>query len=423
MKNKLKQNYLLISYIFLNMLYILIGSFLSFNEIITMQIFSYGYIVLLVINIIIILILFFKKKYIKNKIDIFLILIILFACLSTIFAYNPMKALFGRFNRYEGLFTILYYISILFITSFIKKGDRKKIIYFILIFGFIHCIFAYEQQFNLFNVKTILNKNELSQIVRWITGLTSNPNFLSTLMLLCMGYSMGLYMESKTKLQEVLYLFLTYIFFIILLLCGALSCMVGLTFIIIILFIYSLKKGYIKKYIILCLVLLFTLIFVHLLGMTHIVSDVIKTKNETTNIVKGDFNNEYGTGRVELWKKTIPIIPKYLLHGVGVDCFSNVLDGKPIWRVKSDGYRVFYDKAHNEYLQILVTMGIFSLISYLCMHFIIVKNGIVNTFKNKEIYYILPVIGYLIQAQFNISVIEVAPIFYIALGLLIDRNN
>jgi hypothetical protein len=41
--------------------------------------------------------------------------------------------------------------------------------------------------------------------------------------------------------------------------------------------------------------------------------------------------------------------------------------------------------------------------------------------KNKEIYLILPIIGYLVQAQFNISVIEVAPFFYIGLGLLIDR--
>ena len=136
----------------------------------------------------------------------------------------------------------------------------------------------------------------------------------------------------------------------------------------------------------------------------------------------GDFNNDYGTGRMELWKKTIPIIPKYLLHGVGVDCFSNVIDGRPIWRIKADGYRAFFDKAHNEYLQILVTMGIFSLISYLCLHFVIIKNGIKNAFKTQHLYYVLPIVGYLIQAQFNFSVIEVAPFFYIALGLCTNRK-
>ena len=413
--NKTKEHLLSI-YIIINLLCILVSSILHIFFIMKYKIISYEYIAFLGINIIIMLILFFKKKYIKNKIDIFLFLIILFACISTVFSYKLNKSLFGEFYRYEGLFTICYYITLLLLTSFIKKDDRKKIIYFILMFGLFHVTYSFLQKFNF--VYTTTYKSE-----RWAKGFTINPNFFGTIMILCISYSIGLFFDSNDKLKEAFYLFLTYIYFIGILLSNSLCNVVGLFVVLIVLFIYSLKNSYIKKYIILCFTLLFTLIFVHLLGMTHIVSDVIKTKNETTNIVKGDFNNEYGTGRVELWKKTIPIIPKYLLHGVGIDNFRYVLDGKPIWRIKSDGYRVYYDKAHNEYLQILVTMGIFSLISYLCMHFIIIKEGIVNTFKNHEIYYILPVIGYLVQAQFNISVIEVAPIFYIALGLLIDRNN
>ena len=37
--------------------------------------------------------------------------------------------------------------------------------------------------------------------------------------------------------------------------------------------------------------------------------------------------------------------------------------------------------------------------------------------------FILPVIGYLIQAFFNISVVEAAPIFFMALGFNIDMNK
>ena len=62
-----------------------------------------------------------------------------------------------------------------------------------------------------------------------------------------------------------------------------------------------------------------------------------------------------------------------------------------------------------------------SLLSYLVLYGIIVLNGIKNSFKDKKVYLILPIIGYLVQAQFNISVIEVAPFFYIALGLSVDR--
>ena len=418
MNNKKNLSFLLTIYIILNMLYILIGSYLVFNNILKMRIFSYGYIALLILNVMLILILFFKKKYIKNKIDIFLILIIIFACISTIFAYKPEKALFGTFARYEGLFVICYYITILFISSFLKKEDKRKIIYFILLITLIECVYGIFQKLNLFNIKTLIHKGD-----RWATGFTKNPNFLGTLILIGLSYSIGLFIKPNKLFKNILFLIIIYILFIGLFLTNTLSCIVGLFFVMLILLIYIIKNKIFKKYIILCLTLLFTLIFVHLLGMTTIVSDIVKTKSETTNIVNGDLNNDYGSGRMEVWKKTIKVVPKYLLHGVGIDCFSNVLDGKPIWRIKNDGYKVYYDKAHNEYLQILVTMGIFSLMSYLCLHFLIVKDGIKNTFKNTEIYLLLPVIGYIVQAQFNISVIEVAPIFYISLGLLVNRGN
>ena len=399
-------------YIIFNLLYILVGSCLVFNSYLKFRMFSYGYIGLLLINIIIILFIFLKKKYKKNKIDIFLLLIIIFAVISTIFAYNPMKALFGEWDRYEGLFIICYYISTVFITSYLKKEDRKMIVYAILVFCFIQSMYSFAQKFNLFNVHTKIKNGS-----RWATGFTSNRNFFGTLMLLCMGYSIGLYIESKEKVRTVVFLILTYLFSLGLLLSKARSCLVGLIAIMIILFIYAIKNKYIKKYIVLFLVLTFSTIFMQSINLTPVVRYFNTTTNEIKEITKGNSDESYGSGRIELWKETIKIVPRYIIHGVGVDNFGNVLDGKPIKSTK-----FIFDKAHNEYLQILVTMGIFSLISYLCMHFIIIKNGIVNTFKNKEIYYILPVIGYLVQAQFNISVIEVAPIFYIALGLLINRK-
>jgi putative inorganic carbon (HCO3(-)) transporter len=54
---------------------------------------------------------------------------------------------------------------------------------------------------------------------------------------------------------------------------------------------------------------------------------------------------------------------------------------------------------------------------------IVLFNGIKNSFKEKELYLVLPVIGYLVQAFFNISVIDVAPVFFLSLGLLVLRKN
>ena len=414
MKKKLKEmlDVALPIYIITNLLYILVGSCLVFNKYLKFKIFSYGFIGLLAVNIIIIFILFLKKKHRENKVDIFLFLIIIFACISTIFAYDPMKSLFGAWDRYEGLFLICYYITLTYITSYLKKEDRKIIVYSILVFGLIQAIYAICQKLNLFNVHTIIKNGW-----RWTTGFTSNRNFFGTLMLLCIGYSIGLYIESKEKISTFVYLILTYIFSICILLSKTRSCMLGLIVVMIVLLIYAIKNKYIKKYIVLFCVLVFSTVLMQMLNLTPIINFYKTAKTEITEMSKGNVKDDFGSNRIAVWKKTIKVVPKYIVHGVGVDNFGNVLDGKPIIYTK-----YVYDKAHNEYLQILVTMGIFSLISYLCMHFIIVKNGIINTFKTHEIYYILPVIGYLVQAQFNISVIEVAPVFYIALGLLIDRD-
>ena len=77
------------------------------------------------------------------------------------------------------------------------------------------------------------------------------------------------------------------------------------------------------------------------------------------------------------------------------------------------------DRAHNEYLHIAAVTGIPALICYLLMLFLITINNIKFIFKDKiQTALLFGVLGYLIQAFFNISVVSVAPIFWILLGLL-----
>ena len=79
-------------------------------------------------------------------------------------------------------------------------------------------------------------------------------------------------------------------------------------------------------------------------------------------------------------------------------------------------YGTTIDKAHNEYLEYAVSCGIFTLIFYLMILFYILK-GIMKNIKNDKFKIIFCVIiSYLIQAALNISVIAVAPLFWILLG-------
>ena len=414
--NSLKKNFINI-YIIMNILLIFINSYRLTIYKISYYTFSYYLVIAMIINIIIIGVYLIYKAIKKQKYRIklfdWLILLILFlTAISMLFAINREFALLGSIYRYEGINVIVYYFSILFLSSITNKDTRKIIIYTILLTGVFQAVYGFLQANELKVVELSYNYDLI-----WVNGLTCNPNFFGSYMLICLSYSLGLLIEDNSIIKQIINVILVIIFMIGLLISNATSCAVALIALLIFIAVYCIKNKYYEKLICIILLISFTTMVINNEKMTTLVKDVIKTKNETIEIAKGNIQDNYGTKRIKIWKETLKIVPKYLVHGAGVDNYLFAFGKSPL-RVS----RNIYDKAHNEYLQILVTEGIFSLLTYLLLYFLVVIYGIEYTYKNKKIYLLLPVMGYMIQAFFNISVIEVAPIFYISFGLLIDRD-
>ena len=404
-------------YIILNILLVTIGSYLVMIKKIRIINYSRMYIILLIINVIIIISKYFydKKKKIKNKIDkldIIAIIIIVFGLISSIFAINKQSAFFGFKGRYEGLFQIMYYFSIFYLSSLVHIKHKKYIIYSLLFCGAVEGIYAIFQKTQLIPVYTSINNGH-----RWANGFITNPNFFGTFMLLCLSYSIGLFIDSKNIKNRIVYFLLISLFMTSLLFGNTLSTIIGLIVVLLYLLIYLIIN---KRYIIF-LILLIPIVSITIITTkmkyTGILGDLIKTKNQTVEISKGHVEEKYGSNRIFIWKNTIKRVPLFLLHGVGIDNFYYAFGRRPL----SSGY-FYYDKAHNEYLQVLICEGMYALVSYIIFYSILLIRGIKNSFKNKKVYLILPVIGYLIQAFFNISVIEVAPFVYISLGLCMERS-
>lgn len=413
-------------WIMVNMFYILIGSYFStVTYTISHTDFAKGLIPLLIINVIIGIVICKKGYCRKNIIYIFMALIVVFGIIATIFAVNLETSLFGFEFRNEGLFSIMYYFSLLFLCGFVKGKHKKTIIFFIFIIGIINCIYSIFEAFGGPNVIKVVHPSEnpdktVILAYTWARGLLINPNFFGTFMLICLAYSIGLFIDEKTKKMSIVYILLSALFMYGLLISNTLSVVVGLFFVGLTVLIYCIKNKNYKKLIILIIALLSIFGLAIIQEKTTIIKDLTKTGEETVEIAKGNAKDEYGTRRMYVWKNTLKIVPKYLLHGVGIDNFYYAFGDEPLY---TPGRNIYYDKAHNEYLQILITEGIFCLIAYLCMYAIVTYKGIKTSFKNKEIYLILPVIGYLVQAFFNISVIEVAPIFFIAMGLCMNNET
>lgn len=355
----------------------------------------------------------------------------MFGVISTWFAFDRSIALEGCWGRYEGLYSILYYLSVMLLSTFVSDKYKKVLVNCFLLCGAFQAVYAICQCFGWLNVKQVWHTEKLydettqaiiSKRSVWVLGLTNNPNFFGTYTLICVSYAIGLFIDSQKFIKKFYYVVLIALFMFVLLASNATSAAVGFIFISLFILIYLIKNKRFVDLLVLALLLISITILVVKLGKTTLVKDVQQTGTEATEVAKGNLDDSYGTKRMFIWKKTVEIIPQHFWHGVGVDSFHKAFDGKALTRKKEiENKTILYDKAHNEYLQLLITQGIFALVVYVWLYGYVIFCGLKRSFKYNEIYLVLPIIGYLVQAFFNISVIEVAPFFWMALGLCAGR--
>ena len=404
------KNKFLVLYLVIILMYLLIGSYIYFTgkllEWFHYKEYAIGLKYLFIVNSIVLLILFiyiWHKKELKNfkkPICFGILACIIFGIISTIYAYDTNIALEGCWGRYEGLFSILYYLTLMLLSTQVSPKYKKFLVKVILVCGAIHAIYAICQVFSLFNVKQyfhttrVWDKSIQANVTVneiWALGFTNNPNFLGTYMLLGVSYSFGLFIDSVKKYKCIIYAILSCLFMFGLLISNTLAAVVGLFFVLIYVFIYCLKNKNYEKFIVVFAIILSITCLAVALNKTTLIKDVIKTGKETTEIVKGNLDDNYGSKRMYIWKETMKIVPNHLIHGVGIDSFHKAFNGEALV-LKLSYKNILYDKAHNEYLQILVTQGVFALASYLFVYGYAIYKGTKIAFNNKKIYLILPVI-------------------------------
>lgn len=134
-----------------------------------------------------------------------------------------------------------------------------------------------------------------------------------------------------------------------------------------------------------------------------------------------------GTSRGYIWSRTLPLLKNAFLKGFGPDNYSLAFPqydyiGK--LRAFRNGTNVIVDKPHNMYLQIATNTGVLSLIAFLALAGIYVIQSFITyvkieknfmTFAGAGIF--LAICGYLVTSFFNDSVVGIAPIFWVLLGL------
>jgi len=140
-----------------------------------------------------------------------------------------------------------------------------------------------------------------------------------------------------------------------------------------------------------------------------------------------------GSSRAYIWSRTLPLLNKTIFIGHGPDTYAMYFpQDDVIGKLKFfNNPEIIVDKPHNLYLQIAVNTGIISLLAllylwgdYIISSFVLYYNSDLSSWKNRlGIALMGAVAAYLTAGFFNDSVISVAPVFWIILGLGISLNS
>lgn len=358
-----------------------------------------------------------KHKFHISTSDVLIYILIILSLLSTINSVNTSTSIWGAYNRNEGFITLMsYYLIFLNAKNLTNKKYLNNLIELFMFVGIFQLFYAFLQ------VYTQLPFIKHYTIPYLGMGLCSNPNFFGSYMVVLTLLSFVFYLLKGNKS----YFVYTLLFYTGICLSGSTGPLIGFILGITFFIIYYRKKIDIKKviitlssFVIIFFLVDFTIYVCHNLLFKNVIDNNYSIKKETVETLK-IINNKssssidrLGNGRIGLWMSLLPLTKKYWLIGSGLDTIAYIcpyVDG------------LIFDKAHNIYLQILLTNGIFSLITYclLCL------NIFIKGFKFKDNFKIalyIVFIGYSVQAFGNISVIEVAPYFYMILGMLFNDRT
>ncbi len=347
------------------------------------------------------------REWTFDKSDLILLGFLILVCISTIFSVNVKVSIFGYFNRYEGLLTFIIYYLVYYCSKYYFR-NKKSIIIGICILTMITSILAILQYYNAPFIKVFFKHASFA------CATFGNRNFYGAFISLTFPIIMCLYIFLGKKLLLIPNALLFYS----MLACLTRSCYLAFIVFSIIGVIYLIKqknKNYFKRS--LLLLILFVLLFI----LFNVLSPNALIGRYKASIEEIQNKDSLGSNRGYIWQIAINIIKDHPLTGCGTDAFLCELTNNHTFELVNviyDKVGGLPDKAHNEYLQIASTIGIPALILYLAFVALTIKNLLRNDLNKNKIAFVvlLCIISYLVQAFFNISTIDIAPILYLIYG-------
>lgn len=143
--------------------------------------------------------------------------------------------------------------------------------------------------------------------------------------------------------------------------------------------------------------------------------------HELHQILHGNINLNFGTGRLKIWSEVLSRVPEAPIFGHGPDTMlaSDIEPWSDYLEAYEQEFVSYIDVAHNEYLNVLYHQGILGMLAFIGIIASVFINILRNKrFNDKTILLSVFLLCYCIQALFTMSMCMTAIYFWIAVGLL-----
>lgn len=271
-------------------------------------------------------------------------------------------------------------------------------------------------------------------------GLLQNTNFFGTLSCVLTAVTSGLFIMSskifKNKAAKWAIFALSILMFYVMIASMARLAWLGLGAMIltyIISFAIMSKKGAIDKDSLRLIIIDFITIIIGYIVVIILniildssITDKIEQTTEDLSEISDSGNINIGNGRDDIWRAALSSVPHHWATGIGLDNLAEAFREQPGWQ---PGMYV-QSKGHCEYIHTLATQGVFAIINYLALLIYAAVSSVKAIINEKDDVkrsymwiFFGAFVAYISQALVSSSVMNVAPYFWLILGLVTARTK